>query len=331
MSATNNNTASTITTSTNTATGNQSTIPTHQDLLAVDMYGNPTKGRPIAIFSDFDGTIFLQDTGHILFDHHGCGPETREYLDESISTGDKSFREASEEMWGSLHVTLEDGFKTLKKHLVLDPGFKSFFQYTMHHNIPFNVISAGVKPLLRHVLDETMGEELSSRIGIVSNDAQITPDGSKWTAIWRHDSPLGHDKARSIQDYKDSVVGEQPLIVFIGDGVSDLAAASKADVLFARKGLKLEQYCIKKGIRYIPYTSFTDIQKDLKFLVEGNEHHIYDDGSVQVSVTPKGASSIPVAASTSNSDDDSISSLNGSDYDKRPPLRSMLSGVAYAT
>ena len=64
-----------------------------------------------------------------------------------------------------------------------------------------------------------------------------------------------------------------PLIVLIGDGVSDLAGASQADVLFARRGLKLEQYCIKNGIPYTPYDSFTDIQRELEVLVVSNRFH----------------------------------------------------------
>lgn len=50
---------------------------------------------------------------------------------------------------------------------------------------------------------------------------------------------------------------------FIGDGISDLAAAGQSDVLFARRGLALEEYCIAKGIEYHPYDSFADIQREL--------------------------------------------------------------------
>ena len=46
----------------------------------------------------------MQDTGHVLFDSHGCGPERREVLDQQIKTGERSFKEVSEEMWGSLNV-----------------------------------------------------------------------------------------------------------------------------------------------------------------------------------------------------------------------------------
>lgn len=242
-------------------------------VITTDLQGHSTFNRPIAIFSDFDGTIFHQDTGHILFDHHGCGPERREMLDEMISTGERSFRNSSEEMWGSLNVTLEDGFQTMQKHLTIDKGFPDFFNYSLKYNIPFNVISAGLKPLLRRVLDEFLGKEKSAKIGIVSNEADISADGSQWTPKWRHDCELGHDKALSIKEYKVTMKATEPLIVFIGDGVSDLAAAGQADVLFARRGLKLEQYCQKNAIPYIAYDSFTDIQNELEALVIGNLNH----------------------------------------------------------
>lgn len=55
-----------------------------------------------------------------------------------------------------------------------------------------------------------------------------------------------------------------PLIVFIGDGVSDLAAAREADVLFARRGLRLEEYCRDHGIDYTPFDTFSDIKKEIE-------------------------------------------------------------------
>jgi 2-hydroxy-3-keto-5-methylthiopentenyl-1-phosphate phosphatase len=63
------------------------------------------------------------------------------------------------------------------------------------------------------------------------------------------------DKAQSINEYQaianeESAEDEIPLIVFIGDDMSDLPAAREADVLFGRKGLRLEDYCIENKIAY---------------------------------------------------------------------------------
>ncbi|KAI1396966.1 HAD-like domain-containing protein [Hypoxylon fuscum] len=232
--------------------------------------------RKIICFSDFDGTIFMQDTGHVLFDNHGCGSKRREVLDEQIKTGERSFREVSEEMWGSLNVPFEDGFQVMEKTLEIDPDFQSFHKYCIANDIPFNVISAGLKPILRRVLDTFLGEEASSHIQIVANEAQISADGSEWKPIWRHDTELGHDKALSVQEArKDAELtcddGTIPLIVFIGDGVSDLPAAREADVLFARRGLRLEEYCVEHKITYIPFDTFADIQKEISRIRDEDE------------------------------------------------------------
>jgi 2-hydroxy-3-keto-5-methylthiopentenyl-1-phosphate phosphatase len=101
----------------------------------------------------------MQDTGHILFDTHGCGADRREELDEQIKLGLRSFRDVSEEMWCSLKIPFEDGFKYMKGALKIDPDFLAFHDFCIKNNIPFNVISAGLKPILRRVLDEFLGKK----------------------------------------------------------------------------------------------------------------------------------------------------------------------------
>jgi len=218
----------------------------------------------------------MQDTGHILFDTHGCGPQRREELDEEIKNGVRSFRDVSEEMWGSLNVPFGDGFEIMKSALEIDPDFREFHEFCINRNIPFKIISAGLKPVLRAVLDEFLGKRASRHIDIIANDASITPDGSEWKPIWLHDTPLGHDKAASIKEYRttassESEDGSCPLIVFVGDGVSDLPAAREADVLFARQGLRLEEYCIENRIPYIPFATFADIQKEIRKIIRDDQ------------------------------------------------------------
>ena len=156
----------------------------------------------------------------------------------------------------------------MKSALEIDPDFATFHEFCVNNSIPFNVISAGLKPVLRKVLDHFIGEEMSSHIKIVANDAIVTED-NKWSAGWLHpDTDLGHDKAQSLQDYKETAAlesenGTVPQIVFIGDGVSDLPAARESDLLFARRGLALEKYCQDNSIEYIAFDTFADIQREL--------------------------------------------------------------------
>jgi len=54
-----------------------------------------------------------------------------------------------------------------------------------------------------------------------------------------------------------------PMIIFVGDGVSDLHAAREAVTLFIHGGQALEKPCIKHGIWYIPYHTFADIEREV--------------------------------------------------------------------
>ncbi|KAJ5257507.1 hypothetical protein N7524_009063 [Penicillium chrysogenum] len=224
--------------------------------------------RKIIIFSDFDGTIFLQDTGHVLVDHLGCGAAYREKLEEQFKSGERTFRDISDDMWGSLSIPFGDGFDIMEKNLKMDPGFREFHQYCVREGFPFNVISAGLKPVLQRTLNMFLGEKEASSIEIVANDLKA-PGGIPWKPVWRDNTASGHDKAASVNLAREKAQeecepDEIPLIVFIGDGVSDLPAAREADVLFARRGLRLEEYCIEHEIPYIPFDSFADVKKEVE-------------------------------------------------------------------
>ena len=87
---------------------------------------------------------------------------------------------------------------------------------------------------------------------------------------------LGHAKALSITEAREEAKlqaedGTIPLIVFIGDGVSDLPAAWQADVLFARRGLRLEEYYLENKIPYIGYDTFIDIQTEIAKIMVKDE------------------------------------------------------------
>lgn len=49
-------------------------------------------------------------------------------------------------------------------------------------------------------------------------------------------SHFGHDKSLAIKPYAALPPNERPILLYAGDGVSDLSAASETDLLFAKKG-----------------------------------------------------------------------------------------------
>ncbi|KAG5519702.1 hypothetical protein PMAC_001858 [Pneumocystis sp. 'macacae'] len=237
--------------------------------------------KDLYIFSDFDGTIVMQDTGHLLFDKYGCGPERRAVLEALLARGECSFRDVSEELWGKLRLSLAQSIAWVLPNLEVDPGFRDFLEFCMCNSIPFKIISSGLRPLLLAALSKFIGRENAERIEIISNDVNITPKGV-WEPIWCDETPLGHDKAASIRkcmattrlscgSESSNALGccRTPRIVFIGDGVSDFSVVKDVDILFARKGLSLEKYCLERGISYIPYETFADVQREISWMTCG--------------------------------------------------------------
>lgn len=49
-------------------------------------------------------------------------------------------------------------------------------------------------------------------------------------------SHFGHDKSLEIKPYAALPDGERPVLLYAGDGVSDLSAAAETDLLFAKQG-----------------------------------------------------------------------------------------------
>lgn len=49
-------------------------------------------------------------------------------------------------------------------------------------------------------------------------------------------SHFGHDKSIEIRKYSSLPDNQRPILLYAGDGVSDLSAAKETDLLFAKKG-----------------------------------------------------------------------------------------------
>jgi 2-hydroxy-3-keto-5-methylthiopentenyl-1-phosphate phosphatase len=99
-------------------------------------------------------------------------------------------------------------------------------------------------PIIRALLAHLLGPEAED-IEIVANDVADRPPKTKeqeggWQIVFRDDSGFGHDKGLSIRPYADHIsrmaLGDQPTLLYAGDGISDLSAAREADLLFAKAG-----------------------------------------------------------------------------------------------
>ncbi|CAO3655369.1 unnamed protein product [Mucor hiemalis] len=187
----------------------------------------------IQVFTDFDGTLSLEDTGVLLIDDERCmGPESRKKLEHQIMDGKIAYREAIWNMWDSVTLTWDEAWNEYLNNCSIDPGFPEFYEYCRESAFPVTVVSSGLDFLVGKVLEKYLGSKAAD-IELVANGGTVTD--RKWEIHYIDDTQFGNDKSLTLAKHraKDS---EDSIFVFCGDGVSDISAARHADVLFARNG-----------------------------------------------------------------------------------------------
>jgi hypothetical protein len=82
------------------------------------------------------------------------------------------------------------------------------------------------------------------------------------------DVDFGHDKSRAIKPYAALPADGRPILVYCGDGVSDISAARETDLLFAKKGRDLVLHCLKENVPFYPFDVYpsgipnVDVRRD---------------------------------------------------------------------
>ena len=153
-------------------------------------------------------------------------------------------RDIFQEMLDSIKTPFPDCVKYLCENITLDPHFQEFYTWARKNRVPVIVLSSGMKPIIHALLLHLLGPE-ANEIEIVSNDVVDRAGMTKeqeggWTIKFHDDSGFGHDKSLAIRPYAKHFAERpnepHPTMLYAGDGVSDLSAASETDLLFAKKG-----------------------------------------------------------------------------------------------
>lgn len=189
-------------------------------------------------FTDFDGTITTADSNDYMIDNLGCGAAKREVDNGEVLAGRAHFRDMFYGMLDSVKTPFDECLQLLLKNIKLDPGFKEFYNWAQENNVPIVILSGGMEPVIRALLDKMLGPDWDMQI--VSNDVAPSAEGRSineeggWKIVFHDDSIHGHDKSLEIRKY--SSLPSRPTMFYAGDGVSDLSAARETDLLFAKEG-----------------------------------------------------------------------------------------------
>lgn len=238
-------------------------------------------------FTDFDGTVTTADSNDFMTDNLGYGREKRVQGNKDVLSGKLNFRDSFRDMLDSISTPFDECVTILKSNIRLDPGFKEFYDWAQENNVPIVILSGGMEPVIRALLDILLGPGWN--IQIVSNNVRAREgkslnDKHGWEIVFHDESIHGHDKSTEIRKY--SSLPDRPTLFYAGDGVSDLSAAKETDLLFAKAGkgklnmdfstikhiltkADLVEYCENEKVPFVTFGDWTSITQTVKDVVAG--------------------------------------------------------------
>lgn len=223
-------------------------------------------------FTDFDGTITLQDSNDYMTDNIGFGIALRKQGNKDVLDGVKTFRDSFKEMMDSIDRPYSECIQFLVDHIKLDPYFRNFLKYADTINMPVIILSGGMTPIIKGLLAALVGSD-ADNIEIVSNHVKLR-EGHRnldevggWEIEFHDDSDFGHDKSLAIRPYAQLPHENRPTLFYAGDGVSDLSAARETDLLFAKKGKDLVTYCVREDVPFTIFEDWRNIEKVVREIV----------------------------------------------------------------
>jgi len=234
----------------------------------MDKFKLNIKKDNLIIFSDFDGTISIQDVNDEIFKEFG--DEYSQIIEEKLQKNLLSDKEAMEKQYERLEMSKKDFESFIYNNIDIDPYFKEFYKMIKKNNIDFSIISGG---FIEYIVITLNKADISFDHPIYASTIDFTKDQTKPNFL--HDikeckeifGPCGNCKNKILKEI------DNKQIVYIGDGLTDRCVADMADLLLVKSNSILENYCIKNNISYKPFKSFKDVKnilnKHLKLIESG--------------------------------------------------------------
>jgi 2-hydroxy-3-keto-5-methylthiopentenyl-1-phosphate phosphatase len=205
------------------------------------------------VFSDFDGTITETDTLVFLATRLGGGARMVEAIGRLIGEGNLSLRDGIAAEMRSIRKPFVEAERLLREEVRIDAGFAPLARWCGEKKIPLTVLSAG----FHQIIDLFISHDEFPNLEILANHIQPNEEVG-WQCRFRDGTDWGHDKASHLIEARRR--GEY--VIFIGDGLSDQAAAEAADEVFAKHSLA--EYCRERRINSHEYQTFNDILRRLQ-------------------------------------------------------------------
>ncbi len=217
----------------------------------------------LKIFCDFDGTVAVHDVGGRFF--RTFGNNKIPGIIEDLYAGIITPRECYDREFAALHGLTLASFEEFVLEQAIDPYFKEFVEFCRKRKIDCWILSDGFNFYIERILARF---ELTE-VPFFSNHLaySVQPDSGELhfePQFPYTDSECNHC-ANCKRNHLLTLSGDDDIIVYVGDGISDRCPVRYADIVFA-KG-QLVKYCQEENITYFEYRTFREIVDRLTELV----------------------------------------------------------------
>ncbi len=212
------------------------------------------------VFTDFDGTITVNDIGDLIFDRFAKMDICFNSF-EAYRRGEINARECWRRGFASMQPLTRREFTEYVLSQPIDRSFKLFAEYCGEHNIPVTVLSDGFDAYI----DPVMKREGLEHLPRFSNELLFNTDKTV-APLFPHTDAECQWCANCKRNHMLTTAGDQQVIVYIGDGISDRCPAQFADIVFAKNSLV--GFCEAHNITFHRFENFADVLSKFQSIVE---------------------------------------------------------------
>ena len=209
----------------------------------------------LAVLSDFDGTVTLNDTFQNVLEKFGQGDWRA--VDDQYVKGEITLEECLRRQGGMVRASKTQLLDELDQVTKFRPGFDNLAEYCKTNHYPLVLVSAGLDFVIKHFL---MRENLMDKVELFAAVAKCTRMGIKFDFLKLKDNRSMNFKDDTVRYYKTRA----DAVAFIGDGRWDLQALRSADLRFAIKNSKLALLYKEQEIQATTVADFTEMVTSLQ-------------------------------------------------------------------
>lgn len=208
----------------------------------------------VEMLIDFDGTITQKDVLDELIARYAVDESWRD-VERQWQAGLIGSRECLSREFAVLRVKRKQIHEFLDL-IALDGGAGRLFRILAENQVPVTIVSDGVEAFIVRLLARLDQQVMPENLCVRANTIRYR--GNRIELLTPHASPdcesaAAHCKCHSAWGRRQT--GRHS--IYVGDGLSDLCPARKADFVFAKSRLAVE--LAQEGVPFYPYETLDDV------------------------------------------------------------------------